>query len=201
MSHVRRGPQLLVLLAALLAGLATLAAPTSAGAAPGLAAYRSPVDPYPRYEPQKHCISEVRAGTRAYANMLTSRYGGRIIGITRACNVGGQSEHKESRAIDWNLDARTASGRDTFGRYLREMRAFEGNQYAALARRYGVAYIIFNDKIWSAWNGYQERPYRHASCKDLWDIRNCPATLRHLDHVHVTLSWTGANGHTTAYRR
>lgn len=203
----------LVVALAVLAVLASLAAapgqahaqaaPGAAVAAPQSAAVQvaaraaSPVDDFARYEPQTGCTSRIMPGTRAYANQLTGRYGSRIIGITRACSSGGRSEHKESRAIDWAIDARNTAQRQVGYRYLTELLATDGSgAFAARARRQGVMYVIWNDRIWAAWNGFQPRPYLHANCSS---VATCSPTLRHVDHVHVSLSWAGARGTTTWY--
>ncbi|WP_447645122.1 hypothetical protein [Nocardioides zeae] len=194
-------------LAALVAGFDTspARAASSGAAAPGVAvvalgpavtAKQRPVDPYARYEPQVGCTGVVRPGMRAFTNQLTARYGGRIIGITRACGSGGQSEHKESRAVDWAIDARNASQRQRFYRFLAEATATVGGDTDARARRQGIMYIIWNDRIWSAWNGFEVRPYLHASCTS---VATCSPTLRHVDHVHISLSWDGAKGLTSWY--
>ncbi|WP_028472432.1 hypothetical protein [Nocardioides alkalitolerans] len=208
-----RGSAALVVVLAVLAVLAALvAAPDRAqaqvapGGAPGVtvaapqtAAARaaSPVEPFASYEPQTGCTSRIMPGTRAYADQLTGRYGSRIIGITRACSSGGRSEHKESRAIDWAIDARNAGQRQVFYRYLTELLATDSSgAFAARARRMGVMYVIWNDRIWASWNGFQVRPYLHANCTA---VATCSPTLRHVDHAHVSLSWAGARGTTSWY--
>ena len=50
-------------------------------------------------------------------------------------------------------------------------------------------YVIWNDHIWSASTGYRKRDYLHGSCKKL---ENCSATLRHRDHMHISLSRAAA---------
>ncbi|HEY1132937.1 MAG TPA: hypothetical protein VGE77_00035, partial [Nocardioides sp.] len=176
-------------------GVAVVAAGPATGAA--VQARQATIDPYARYEPQTACTSIVRTGTRAFVNQLTARYGGRIIGITRACNQGGRSEHKESRAVDWAIDARNASQRQQFYRFFNEVTATVNGHTDARARMQGIMYIIWNDRIWAAWNDFEPRPYLHASCTS---VAKCSPTLRHVDHVHISLSWDGANGATSWYR-
>jgi peptidoglycan hydrolase-like protein with peptidoglycan-binding domain len=69
----------------------------------------------------------------------------------------------------------------------------DGNEYAN-ARRLGVMYIIWDNKIWGAYrpaDGW--RPY--SSCashpEKSWD------TTCHRDHMHLSLSWAGAMGRTS----
>ncbi len=51
-----------------------------------------------------------------------------------------------------------------------------------MARRLGVMYVIYNRKIWSGWSGGWE---------------NYSGYSPHTDHVHISLSWNGARGHTS----
>ncbi|MDN7122712.1 hypothetical protein INN71_15080 [Nocardioides sp. ChNu-153] len=189
-----RHPRLLTIVGAVLLALVAVIGPQPTTADARVA---SPVEPFARYEPQTGCTSKIMPGMQAYSSQLTARYGGRIIGITRACSSGGRSEHKESRALDWNLDARNANQRQAFYRFLAELQATDAaGNVAARARRQGVMYVIWNDRIWSAWNGFQVKPYLHANCTS---VAKCSPTLRHVDHVHVSLSWAGARGLTSWY--
>jgi hypothetical protein len=186
-------------LAALVAGLDTQTARAATPGVPLVAAgaAAAQIGPYARYEPQTACTVVVRKGTRAFVDQLKARYGGRIIGITRPCNQGGQSEHKESRAVDWAIDARNAQQRQQFYRFFNEVTATVNGHTDARARMQGIMYVIWNDRIWAAWNGFEPRPYLHASCSS---VEKCSPTLRHVDHVHISLSWDGANGLTGWYR-
>src|SRR6187200_398705 len=65
----------------------------------------SVVEAYSSYLPQVSCDPIAKPGTLALRAMLLATYGGRDLGITRACNIGGLSEHKEGRAWDWGLKA------------------------------------------------------------------------------------------------
>ena len=105
----------------------------------------------------------------------------RSLGIVRACDVGGRSEHKEGRAWDWGVNASSsrdvAAVRDLFAWLFATDRY--GNKHAML-RRLGIQYIIWNRQIWSSYNvsaGW--RAYTGAS--------------PHTDHVHLSFSWPGAN--------
>ena len=57
------------------------------------------------YLPQVSCDPVAKPGTLALRSMLLATYGGRDLGITRGCDVGATSEHKEGRAWDWGLNA------------------------------------------------------------------------------------------------
>ncbi|MDP3892516.1 hypothetical protein, partial [Nocardioides sp.] len=115
----------------------------------------------------------------------------------RACRVGGLSEHKEGRAVDWMLDHRRKKERRIAKRFLREVLATDedGNTHA-LARRMGIMYIIWNDRIWRSYGAFEERRYLNASCRTK---KKCSRTLRHRDHVHISLSRRGGKGRTSWY--
>jgi hypothetical protein len=69
----------------------------------------------------------------------------------------------------------------------------EGNR-DALARRMGIMYLIWNDHIYSSYYGFRARDYK--GCKVL---SSCSDTLRHRNHVHISLSRAGGNGLTSWY--
>ena len=52
-------------------------------------------------------------------------------------------------------------------------------------------YIIWNDHMYSAWDNFEREDYRSSSCKSL---RKCSKTLRHRDHMHISLSRRGRQG-------
>ena len=68
----------------------------------------------------------------------------------------------------------------------------------AVGRRMGLMYLIWNDEIYSAWNGYAPEPYLSSSCKTR---KKCSKTLRHRDHVHVSLTRAGGRGATSWFER
>jgi hypothetical protein len=179
----------LVTITLLAAGLLAVPAPARADI---------PVEGFPGYEPQTRCTPRAKPGTVMLAEHLLSRYpGSTSSGISRSCGASGVSEHKEGRAFDWGLDVGSQRDRGYARDLLERLRATDrrGNQ-AALARRMGVMYLIWNDRIWSSSDGYRSRPYLHSACRRL---RGCPETLRHRDHMHISLSRRGARGKTSWY--
>jgi hypothetical protein len=123
--------------------------------------------------------------------------GGAATASMRACSSGGTSEHKDGRAIDWSMDATEKKQRREVARFLDELFAEDddGNA-AALARRMGVMYIIWNDHIYASYDEFAGRDYQSSSCPKL---KSCSATLRHRDHVHISLSRPGGRGDTSWY--
>lgn len=182
------------LVAALVAGLVLVLV-----AAPGSqAADLAPVEPYAKYELQTTCSPKAKPGTVVAQKWAVATYGGRAGGISRACG-GGLSEHKEGRAFDWTLDARKAGDRAKAKRYLDALFA-EGpsGEEAELARRMGVMYVIWNDKMYASYRQFGATAYVSSACKGK-PLSKCSATLRHRDHVHVSLSKAGGAGKTSWY--
>jgi hypothetical protein len=170
----------------LCACLAVLAVPATALAAPTAGHFPAPIEALASYDPQKTCSPTAKPGTVALRSLVLAAYKNTgDYGIVRDCAVGGVSEHKEGRAWDWKVNAfdpaQDAAARDLLDWLL--ARDAAGNQYA-MARRLGVMYVIYNRHMWSAYNaGAGWRPYTGAN--------------PHTDHVHVSLSWPGADGRTS----
>ena len=176
------------------AGLAGTAAVAILLALAGPAAAQ--VEDYAGYTPQEHCSPRAKPGTKALARWLVRRGGG-YGPISRACTSGGVSEHKEGRAFDWTLDARSDTDRQLADDFLQAAFATDrrGNEHA-LARRMGIMYIIWNDHMYSAWDQFGRGDYLSSSCKTR---QKCSQTLRHRDHMHISLSRRGGMGLTSWY--
>jgi hypothetical protein len=95
------------------------------------------------------------------------------------------------------MDARSKADRLVVRDFLAALRATdaEGDE-DALARRMGVMYVIWNDHMYSAWDGFDASDYLSSGCRRL---ATCSATLRHRDHVHVSLGRPGARAATSWY--
>lgn len=155
------------------------------------------IEDYAPYQPQSHCSPKPKAGTVAMAHYLVKHFGGAFGGISRPCKSGGTSEHKEGRAFDWSLDATKRSDRLVAKAFLQWAFAADprGNEDAK-ARRMGIMYVIWNDHMYSAWDGFQRQDYLSSSCKK---ISRCSKTLRHRNHVHISLDRQGGKGLTSWY--
>ena len=151
------------------------------------------------YEGQSKCQPTPKPGVLAFRTMVLSSFpmfG--LGGISRGCSVGGRSEHKEGRAWDMSANAGYASHRDAVKRLFERLLATDryGNE-AALARRLGVMYIIWNRRIWSTWGGWSTYcVQKRRGCVDPED-----GGLRHphTDHVHFSFTWAGARKQSTYY--
>lgn len=153
------------------------------------------------YDGQTRCSPQAKPGMLAFRRIVMARYPNTELGgISRACNIGGQSEHKEGRAWDWGVNASYASNRaivkDLFGWLLAEDRY--GND-AAMAKRFGLMYFIWNKKIWGSWGGWSTYcVQKRSGCVDPDDggLRN-----PHTDHVHFSMSRDGAQMKTTFWNK
>ncbi|GAA1478093.1 hypothetical protein GCM10009623_25390 [Nocardioides aestuarii] len=183
-------PRLLLSFLAALATLAALALPAHAGDTAG-------IEDYAPYQPQTRCAPKAKPGTKVLGRWIVDHEGGAFGGISRPCRSGGTSEHKEGRAFDWTLDATRKKDRQRAAGLLRAVRATDkaGNADAK-ARRMGVMYIIWNDHMYSAWDEFAAEPYLSSSCKTK---KKCSKTLRHRDHMHISLSRRGGKGLTSWY--
>lgn len=176
-----------LLAAALTVALLTLAVP----------AHAADIEGYADWQPQTRCSPKAKVGTKTLARWIVARQGGGYGPISRACKVGGTSEHKEGRAFDWTLDANRKRDRQRARQFLRYVQRTDaaGNEDAA-ARRMGIMYLIWNDHMYAAWDGFEPEDYLSSSCKRK---RRCSKTLRHRDHMHISLSRPGGRGRTSWY--
>ena len=95
------------------------------------------------------------------------------------------------------MDATKKADPQTVKQFLKDVFATdeEGNTHA-LARRMGIMYVIWNDHMYSAWDRFTKDDYLSSSCQSK---AKCSKTLRHRDHVHISLSVPGAKGKTSWY--
>ncbi len=146
------------------------------------------IEGYPQYEGQTTCSPDPKTGTLKLQAYLLKRYPDTgMFPIGRACDAGGRSEHKEGRAIDWKLNRFNAGQHASAQHFLAQLMATDdaGNQYA-LARRMGVMYVIYDRRIFGFYGPNRSwAPYNGAS--------------PHTDHVHISLTRTGAAGQTSWY--
>jgi len=160
------------------------------------APYLAPVEDYAGYQPQTACKRNPKPGVLLLADVLVARGGG-YGPISRSCAGSGTSEHKESRAFDWLLDAEDPVDVALAQAFLDEVLAPDDTgEPHALARRMGIMYIIWNDRMWASYDGFVEERYLSSSCRTR---RRCSTTLRHRDHMHISLTRRAARGVTSWY--
>ena len=160
------------------------------------APYLMPVEPYAGSQPQTTCLRTPKTGVLMLADWLVARGGGYGT-ISRSCEGASTSEHKESRAFDWILDARVAADQALAAALLDEILAPDDTgEPHALARRMGIMYVIWDDRMYAAYDGFEPKRYLSSGCRTK---RRCSPTLRHRDHMHISLSKAGALGQTSWY--
>jgi Putative peptidoglycan binding domain len=135
----------------------------------------------PGYFEQVSCNPVPMRGVRRLRNLALSTYdAGYDGGVARSCVVGGDSEHKEGRAWDWMLDVGNDRQRRVAGNFLSWLTRNDGLK----ARRLGVMYVIYNRRMWRAYD------------TDLgWTAYT--GSSPHTDHIHLSFTWAGARGRTS----
>jgi hypothetical protein len=156
-----------------------------------------PVEDYATYDPQTTCSKQPKPGTVALGAYLVATYGGSGGAVNRPCTDSGSSEHKDGRAVDWVLDADDPAARRLAQQFLADAFATDaaGNPHA-LARRMGIMYVIWSDHFYPAYHQFAKERYLSSSCRSK---RTCSKTLRHRDHLHISLSRAGGRGLTSFY--
>ena len=179
----RRAPMVVaivgVLLALAVAGPAQAAVPT-----PATPHFGKAIEDFAPYQAGTVCDPVDRPGARKIAHLIRATYGtDESIGIARdACYT--TSEHNDGRALDWMLDASNPDDQAKAKAFLGWLLGPDefGNK-AAMARRLGVMYIIWNKRMWRAYSPQGWGDYS--------------GTNPHTDHIHISLALDGATGRTS----
>ncbi|KQU69396.1 hypothetical protein ASD62_16270 [Phycicoccus sp. Root563] len=138
------------------------------------------------YQAQRLCDPVAKPGVVAFATLFSSHYGlgSASYGIIRNCN-SGLTEHSEGRAWDWMLSVNKPNEKAVADSVTAWLSAPDAQgRPGAMARRFGIMYIIWNHKMWRAYD-----PGRG------WATYTGP--VPHTDHIHFSFSWDGAYGHTS----
>jgi hypothetical protein len=194
--HVR----LVAALVAVLLSVALIAAgPASAVAAPATpTGLPLAIEPLASYVEQSSCDPTVKPGTSRFAHLLAATYPGTTWASAYACGTdGNRSEHYEGRAIDWMVSIRNATQKADASAVIAWLLAADkqGNHFA-MARRLGVQYLIYNNRIWGSWNGAWAAYQDCATRPSIADDNYC-----HRTHMHISLSWNGAMGTTSFWAK
>ena len=139
------------------------------------------------YEPQRVCDPIAKPGVVAFAELMKSYYATTsrtTYGISRVCS-SEVTEHSDGRALDWMLNVKDPTQKaiaDSVTTWLSAPDA-QGRP-SAMARRFGIMYIIWNHKMWRAYD-----PGRG------WAAYT--GSVPHTDHIHFSFSWDGAHKRTS----
>ncbi len=151
------------------------------------------------YVPGVACDMRNRAGTVKLAQLIKATYAN-TYGLVRSCTSATKpSEHYDGRAVDTFFNVRDTTQRTNANALIAWLLATDkaGNPYAN-ARRLGVMYIIWNNKMWSSYRSSEGwRPY--SSCATT--PTTAYDTTCHRNHIHISLSWEGALGRTSFWSK
>ena len=131
------------------------------------------------------CDPVARPGVVAFARLMTSHYRvGSTALMGRTCG-SGPSEHYDGRAWDWMLNVNNPAQEAIAQSVLAWLTAPDAHGVkGAMARRFGIMYIIHNRKMWRSYateRGWA--PYYGSS--------------PHTDHIHFSFNYDGAAGRTS----
>jgi hypothetical protein len=201
----RRPVRALVVVAALVAAILVpaLASPARAGDAtvpPIPSGLPTAIEGLSPYVPNTGCDLRNRTGTLKLGNLIKATYANSYSTL-RSCTGATRpnSEHFDGRALDTFFNVRDTAERADAGALLTWLLVTDdsGNRFAN-ARRLGVMYIIWNNKMWSSYRTDEGwRPYLNcAQTPEPSADTNC-----HRNHIHLTLSWEGALGRTSFWTK
>ncbi|USQ76426.1 peptidoglycan-binding domain-containing protein [Ornithinimicrobium cryptoxanthini] len=123
------------------------------------------------------CDPVAKPGVIAVANLLGQAYDRPGYTLARSC-IDLRSEHYDGRAVDWQLNAY-----DPMDRRIGDAAAtWLTDNDGEVARRLGIQSVIWNNRSWHASDGTW-RAYAGQS--------------PHTDHIHISLTWDGANMRTS----
>lgn len=161
---------------------ALAAAPAHAVDGPPLPGVRLPtaMDVAVPYQGMTFCDPNARPGVVAFAQLFSTHYGmGSAGGITRACG-NGITEHSDGRAWDWMLNVNNPRQKAVADSVLAWLTGPDSAGVpGGVARRFGIMYIIWNNRQWRAYDTARGwAPYHGDS--------------PHTDHIHFSFTWNGA---------
>jgi hypothetical protein len=189
-SSIRSRRRIRPLLVLLIVALVIPLAGPAAAAPPSVPSFGPEIDAYARYDGQSQCLNTEQPGVVDFRSLLQRTYGANSAGILRSCGVGGVSEHKEGRAYDWMVNVSNPSQRAQADELIAWLLAPDEHGNAnAMARRFGIMYIVWNRQSWKAY-----RPTDGPN-RDGWVAYN--GANPHTDHVHFSFSWDGARQRTS----
>jgi peptidoglycan hydrolase-like protein with peptidoglycan-binding domain len=131
------------------------------------------------YEAQLSCDPRDKSGVTAFAALMKANYKTGVTGISRSCQAD-TSEHYDGRALDWMLSVKDPRQKAVADSVVAWLSAGNG----AMARRFGISYIIWNTKMW-----------REYAPERGWAAYT--GSVPHTDHIHFSFSWDGAMARTS----
>lgn len=147
------------------------------------------------YDGQSTCDPAAKPGATRLSDIIKATYGaGEVIGIPRGCEVGGRSEHKEGRAVDWMVDVREPAERAKAEAFLNWLLGPDAaGRMHGNADMLGVMYIGWHDRMWRGYKtdqGWAELKGCFGKPDRKYD------NYCHRNHIHISLTRAGAAGST-----
>jgi hypothetical protein len=177
---------------------ALVAVPAAQGVVPRAPARPVAIDAFASYQGQTICSPAPKVGTVKLASLLKATYGSASIGISRSCSIGGTSEHKEGRALDWMQSVRVPAQRAKVQAFLAWLlKPGADGQPAEMARRLGVMYLGWNNHFWAAYDASAGWTDLKGCTTDRSKLASGYDTTCHRNHLHISLSWEGAMAYTS----
>ena len=153
-------PALRVLVAAL---ALLLAAPVLAAPA---VADEAPIEDYAAYQPQTHCSPRAKPGRRTWGAGSSA---GTAAASGRSRGPAGAGAPPSTRRGGPSTGPWTRRRRPTASAPRRSWSGSSAPTRTGTptrwARRMGIMYLIWNDHMYPAWNGFEAEPYLSSSCK------------------------------------
>ena len=137
------------------------------------------------------CLGRAQPGTVSLRRYIEHWFRGHSLGIYNCRNVAGTnhlSTHAEGRALDWALNAEVPRQHREARRIIHYfLRDDSFGKPRAMARRWGIEVIIYNEHIWSVTHDHEGWRPCGDSCSD------------HVDHLHIEQNWRGAKRRLSAW--
>ena len=159
--------------------LAPVPVPAPVAPAPPHTSLPAALDAITPYEAQVSCDPRDKPGVTAFAALMKNNYKTGQTGISRNCQAD-TSEHYDGRALDWMLNVTDPKQKAVADSVVAWLSASNG----AMARRFGISYIIWNHTMW-----------REYAPERGWTAYT--GSSPHTDHVHFSFSWDGAMARTS----
>lgn len=137
------------------------------------------LDAAPGYQASTSCDPNDKPGILMFAELISAHWGMYRYHTSRQCVLGDGTQHAEGRALDWTMNAYDPTQKALGDAVVAWLAADDG----ALARRFGIMYLIWDRQIW-----YTHRP-------TVW--QSYSGSSPHTDHIHFSFTWDGAMGRTS----
>lgn len=181
-----------------LGGLAAAGPAATAATAPPPKTFTAPIESWPTpWTSEKGCDSTVKPGPKRLSDLIAGTwgtFGG--FGTDRTCHATSEDGHDDYRAVDWMATSKNSTQKAAAESFIAWLTAKDAQgDPAAMARRLGVMYVIWNNRMWRSYahNGNPAGSWEtYLSCGSSSWATSTYDTTCHRNHVHVSLTPDGA---------